>query len=182
MFNSYLNCSRFFASHTKLNSLTSKNLLHLLVTIRKLCSEAKPHFNWYRVPGTQKILLRQQETYNYRDDARCVIGSTWWLPKCFLMFVHKMKLIPTRKHVYGADDKTNEWHWSIPFPPWQLQLWQMSLWMCNSKLMKWKDDIQLHNQESKEQLHQDMLPTQTNHTKLHLEKSQQPEPWLGSNL
>ncbi len=89
-----------------------------------------------RVPGTQKILLRQQETHNYRDDARCVIGSTWWLPKCFLMFVHKMKLIPTRKHVYGADDKTNEWHWSIPFPPWQLQLWQMSLWMCNSKLMK----------------------------------------------
>ncbi len=61
MFNSYLNCSRFFASHTKFNWLTSKNLLHLLVTIRKLCSEAKPHFNWYRVPGTQKMLLRQQE-------------------------------------------------------------------------------------------------------------------------
>ncbi len=37
--------------------------------------------------------------------------------------------------------------------------------------MKWKDAIQLHNQQSKEQLHQDMLPTQTNHTKLHLEEA-----------
>jgi hypothetical protein len=44
------------------------------------------------------------------------------------------------------------------------------------KTHEMKDAIQLHNQQSKEQLHQDMLPTQSNHTKLHLEKSQQPEP------
>jgi hypothetical protein len=54
---------------------------------------------------TPKVI---RATYNYRHDARCVIGSTWWLPKCFLMLVHKMKLIPTGKHLCGADDKTDE--------------------------------------------------------------------------
>jgi len=80
MFNSHLNCSRFFASHTKLNSLTSKNLLHLLVTIRKLCSEAKPHFNWYRVPGTKKMLLRQQERLLKQHTTIGMMPDVWLDP------------------------------------------------------------------------------------------------------
>jgi hypothetical protein len=78
-FISYLNCSRFFATHTKLNWLTSKNL-HLLVTIRKLCSEAKPHFNWYRVPGTQKMLLRQQERLLEQHTTIGMMSDVWLDP------------------------------------------------------------------------------------------------------